>query len=341
MCAFRPSPPLLICVHALVVWGSLSASNNHLFVNHNTIVKGGLVQLTTVLQVLYISVALIHSLTVSPTPNFTPIPAHSLLTVCAHVYYVLTQILQKRKPHVNHFPARWPPLATVPRCCLLLPLIIAAGAINLPNVSDVLVVRSREPCSFCLPGDVGHCHNRSVFSEPPSSEYDVTDRDDRLCQTGPEAASTYRPARLWAHQLLHSKPFPNLPTHWEDKDTSSNTTGASDEDSNPSASADNKKGCLLIQVSTATEVILKGAFSEPVPNPTRRRWRKKFGMPTTDTTKCPKLDLMLRTQVPKDRRDADWSLSRLQNLYWTPWGHLRKSWSYNKEVGSPQREQQR
>ena len=37
--------------------------------------------------------------------------------------------------------------------------------------------RSREPCSCCLPGDFGRCHNlhnRSVSSEPPSPESDAS-----------------------------------------------------------------------------------------------------------------------------------------------------------------------
>jgi hypothetical protein len=77
---------------------------------------------------------------------------------------------------------------------------------------------------------------------------------------------------------------------------------------------DDTKGCPLYQVSAATEAFLTEAFTNPVPNTTRRRWRRTYGIPATDVTKCPKLDNTLRAQVPKNGKERDRVFSRIQTL---------------------------
>ena len=67
-------------------------------------------------------------------------------------------------------------------------------------------------------------------------------------------------------------------------------------------------------MSEATGSVLKEAFSRPVANTTRRRWRRTHDMPTCDDTKCPKLDNTVKAQVPNDCKDANRSLSRFQTL---------------------------
>ena len=73
-------------------------------------------------------------------------------------------------------------------------------------------------------------------------------------------------------------------------------------------------GCPMHGVSSATEALLKDAFLKTVPNDTRCRWRKQFGMPASDYTKCPKLDTTLKARLPKQCKEADSPLARLQTL---------------------------
>ena len=117
---------------------------------------------------------------------------------------------------------------------------------------------------------------------------------------------------------LPRKRLPTDPPRWDDEDGSeeeSSDVGRADAaDFTDPAEADDADGCPLQRVSASTGKLLQEAFAKPVPNATRRRWRRTYGMPATDVTKCPKLDTTLRPQVPKDGKDGDRSLSRLQTL---------------------------
>jgi hypothetical protein len=128
------------------------------------------------------------------------------------------------------------------------------------------------------------------------------------------ASSTYHPARLWADRPLRGEPLPNLPDRWEDdeeEEAEHNRDETREQESaevvaEPLASdPDDAEGCPLHQLLASTEAILSEAFCKLVPNSTRRRWRKAYGMPAIDATKCPKLDSTLHTQVPKEGRDND------------------------------------
>ena len=97
---------------------------------------------------------------------------------------------------------------------------------------------------------------------------------------------------LWCDRPL-DKPLPTGPIVWPD-DKEDVETGSDEAD-----------GCQLHRVSPTTEASLVEMFSAPASNATRRRWRKAYGMPATDCTKYPKLDNTLKTQVPKEGKDAD------------------------------------
>ena len=79
-------------------------------------------------------------------------------------------------------------------------------------------------------------------------------------------------------------------------------------------SLDADQGCALFQVSSATELLLKDAFTRTVANGTRRRWREHYGMPASRFTKCPKLDTTLKSKLPKTCKDADRPLAKTQAL---------------------------
>ena len=87
-----------------------------------------------------------------------------------------------------------------------------------------------------------------------------------------------------------------------------------DDDDHTVDEGDDNDGCQLHCMSTGTQSLLTEAFAKTVPNSTRRHWRKTYGVPASDMTKCPKLDNTLRTQIPKDGKDADWTLCRLQAM---------------------------
>ena len=94
----------------------------------------------------------------------------------------------------------------------------------------------------------------------------------------PTAITSETPAsqtpRLWCDRPLDEL-LPTGPLIWPDKD----------DETEGGDVADN--GCQLHRVSKATETFLDEAFLKPVSNATRRRWRKTYGMPATEVTKCP------------------------------------------------------
>lgn len=115
----------------------------------------------------------------------------------------------------------------------------------------------------------------------------------------PVPSTSRTTAALWCDRPL-DEPIPNEVITWPDDD--------------PADSEGDEFGCQLNKVSEETEVLLKDAFSKPVSNGTRRRWRKAYGMPACDSTKCPKLDNTVKAQLPKECKDADRPLARLQAL---------------------------
>ena len=73
---------------------------------------------------------------------------------------------------------------------------------------------------------------------------------------------------------------------------------------------------LTFPVSEATKAFLQTAFCVPKPadNKVRRAWRSKFGLPEGDETRCPKLDSIIKGELPKEALEADRKLSRFQNF---------------------------
>ena len=53
---------------------------------------------------------------------------------------------------------------------------------------------------------------------------------------------------------------------------------------------------------------------KPLPNSTRRNLLEKFGLPEGNEARCPKLDPIIKGELPKEAVDTDKILSRLQNL---------------------------
>ena len=74
-------------------------------------------------------------------------------------------------------------------------------------------------------------------------------------------------------------------------------------------------GSRLIPLSEATKALLETAFSSNLSNPDRRKRVDRFGVPECDHTRCPKLDAVLKTTLPKDAIKADSYLSRLQQFW--------------------------
>ncbi len=73
-------------------------------------------------------------------------------------------------------------------------------------------------------------------------------------------------------------------------------------------------GCEIRRVSKKTAAFLAEAFAKTVPNGTRRKLRQTFGMPQTESTRCPKLDPTVKAQWPKHCKDGDRPLARIQTL---------------------------
>ena len=69
-------------------------------------------------------------------------------------------------------------------------------------------------------------------------------------------------------------------------------------------------------VSTPTKAFLQASFClpKPVDNPTRRSWVERFGLPSGDETRCPKMDGLIKGELGKEAVEANRKLSRLQNF---------------------------
>ena len=69
-------------------------------------------------------------------------------------------------------------------------------------------------------------------------------------------------------------------------------------------------------VSEVTKSFLEACFSLPRPasNKARSAWLTHFGLPEGDETRCPKLDSIIKQELPKEAIEADRKLSRLQNF---------------------------
>ena len=139
----------------------------------------------------------------------------------------------------------------------------------------------------------------------------------------PEPDHTTDQRRLWCDRPLN-KPIPTDPPVWPDDEvTDPLAEGRAESD-----------GCQLHRISQPTETLLKDAFSNPVANATRQRWRHTYGMPASENTKCPKLDNTVMTQVQKGK-DNDQALSRLQALVLDAAGPLTSLLEQKQEGRTP------
>ena len=72
----------------------------------------------------------------------------------------------------------------------------------------------------------------------------------------------------------------------------------------------------FFEISESSKTFLQAAFcrSRPVDNKTRREWLGKFATPEGDEIRCPKIDTVIKAQLPKECVEADRKLSKLQNF---------------------------
>ena len=87
------------------------------------------------------------------------------------------------------------------------------------------------------------------------------------------------------------------------------------EASDPSEETD-KGRKLIFEVSEPTQAFSQLAFcrARPTDNKTRRTWVERFSLPEGNETRCPKLDSILKNELPKDAVELDRKLSHLQNF---------------------------
>ena len=71
----------------------------------------------------------------------------------------------------------------------------------------------------------------------------------------------------------------------------------------------------LVELSEETSAFLEAAFSTTLSNADHRKRIAQIGIPDCDKIRCPKLDPMLATVLPKDAIKVDGYLSRLQQFW--------------------------
>ena len=86
------------------------------------------------------------------------------------------------------------------------------------------------------------------------------------------------------------------------------------EDDNAGPSQIDESDTYAIGESTWAFLELAFVLKKPMDNKTRKTWEKKFKVPESDTTRCPKLDSIIEGAVKRDSLDEDQELSCLQNF---------------------------
>ena len=71
----------------------------------------------------------------------------------------------------------------------------------------------------------------------------------------------------------------------------------------------------MVSLSEATKALLETAFSSPMSNSDRKKRVEKFRVPDCEWVRCPKLDPVLKTTLPKEAMKADGYLSRLHQFW--------------------------
>ena len=86
------------------------------------------------------------------------------------------------------------------------------------------------------------------------------------------------------------------------------------EDDNTVPSQIDESDTYAIEESTWAFLNLAFALKKPTHNKTRKIWETKFKVSESDTTRCPKLDTIIKGAIKRDTLDKDWELSCLQNF---------------------------
>ena len=95
------------------------------------------------------------------------------------------------------------------------------------------------------------------------------------------------------------------------------------EASDPSEETDTGRKPIF-EVSEPTQAFSQLAFcrARPTDNKTRRTWVERFSLPEGNETRCPKLDSILKNELPKDAVELYRKLSHLQNFVFDAAGPL-------------------
>ena len=91
-------------------------------------------------------------------------------------------------------------------------------------------------------------------------------------------------------------------------------TSASFEEISVKENDDLAGTATLVELFEETTAFLEAAFSTKLSNADRKKRIAHIGIPDSDMIRCPKLDPMLATVLPKDVIKADGYLSRLQQF---------------------------
>ena len=158
-------------------------------------------------------------------------------------------------------------------------------------------------------------------SRSRSQDRESNGRSSRSCSRSPRGSrSRDRCSKHHRHDdsLVRSKntcprhdksPLP-VRTHWADRDDE-----RMDYHTQVTWPDDLETECShLTEVSNSTRSLLIGSFAAPVSNTTRREWKKGHIVPNVDSTKCPKLDPVVKAELGSQTKSADSELARIQTL---------------------------
>lgn len=84
----------------------------------------------------------------------------------------------------------------------------------------------------------------------------------------------------------------------------------------PGAKGDNwgSETATPVEISEVTAQVANATFKQPLANTARQTLGKQFGIPKLDTTRCPKLDMVIKRNLLKKVKDADSQLARIHTL---------------------------
>jgi len=145
-----------------------------------------------------------------------------------------------------------------------------------------------------------------------SQRVDVLESPAQSASNAPAQGATTNPAPSATTTTAPSAPTTPTPSV---ASLSSARSANYASDSEDEAEMDKSSATPGYKVSKDTAEFVNSAFSSMAPNPVRRQWRERFGIPQLDALMTPKMDPLVKSRIHPATKSRDTHLSKQQALF--------------------------